>query len=96
MFSSCMVDWSGSLKTDIPFVCVLCPARHLMEAWDYYGRHRMMTIKVHLGGWASGMFHAMTIGMLVPSSAVMVVGKGREKCFGLGRRKSRVARIKFF
>ena len=41
-----------------------------------------MTIKVHLGGRAPGMFHAMTIGMLLFHSAAMVIRNGMEK--GLG------------
>jgi len=80
-----MVDWSGSSKTDIPFVCVLCPARHLMEEWNSYGRHRILTIKVFLGGRASGMFHPTTIRILSLSSAEMVVGCGMENGFGVGR-----------
>lgn len=38
-----------------------------------------MTIKVHLGGSAPSMFHAMTIVMLLLYGAAMVAGKGMEK-----------------
>lgn len=41
-----------------------------------------MTIKVHLGGRAPSMFHAMTIRMLLLYSAAMVVRNGMEKCLG--------------
>lgn len=41
-----------------------------------------MTIKVHLGGRAPSMFHAMTIGMLLLYSAAMVVRNGMEKRLG--------------
>jgi len=37
-----------------------------------------MTIKVHLGGRAPSMFHAMTIGMLLLYSAAMVARNGME------------------
>jgi len=76
-----MVDWSGSLKTDIPFM--FAPVQR--DIWCrnvFYGRHAWMTIKVHLGGRAPSMFHAMTIGMLLLYGAAMVVGNGMEKRLG--------------
>jgi hypothetical protein len=44
-----------------------------------------MTIKVHLGGRAPSMFHAMTIGMLLLYSAAMGVKEWNGKAFGLGK-----------
>jgi hypothetical protein len=41
-----------------------------------------MTIKVHLGGSAPSMFHAMTIGMLWFYSAAMVARNGMKKRLG--------------
>jgi hypothetical protein len=41
-----------------------------------------MTIKVHLGGRAPSMFHAMTIGMLLFHGAAMVARDGMEKRLG--------------
>jgi hypothetical protein len=76
-----MVDWSGSSKTDIPFMF----ARVQRDIWcrnSFMADIAWMTIKVHLGGRAPSMFHAMTIGMLLFHGAAMVARDGMEKRLG--------------
>jgi len=77
-----MVDWSGSLKTDIPFVCARLSSETFFVGGRFMADIAWMTIKVQLGGRTPGMFYALTIGMRLLYGAAMVVGNGMEKCLG--------------
>lgn len=81
-----MVDWSGPLEGGNTLRVRVCPVRQRCRL--VYGRHRMVTIKVHQGGMVRkthGRFHALTIRMRFVFQCNNGDGKRDVKAFGLVR-----------